>query len=190
MGAYKEQPEFEYMNYTAQPPSVWERISWWISSIFQELFLNPNTPWITRFFYYLTVIVILGAAIFYIVRLRYGQGIAPDYQSYKSSAGAMVLEKPQDYNKLIGEALGAQNFKLAIRYLYLRALSDLNARQLIQLKSWKSPMDYQRELKGDAAGTYQELARLFEYVWYGDFDADKTEFEAGNQLASKLERAK
>lgn len=189
MKVYAEQQAFDYMNYTVRPPSIWERISWWFQSMLREIFMNPNTPWLTRIAYYLIILIVLGAAVFYIIRLRYGGGITPDYKSHSSGVTSITQTSTEDFNQLIEGAIKEQNFKLAIRYVYLKTLSSLAKKGMISLKDWKSPYDYERELQGDIASSYQEMAMLFEYVWYGDFDAGEDEFKRGNDLSIKLESA-
>ena len=190
MREYAQQSTFDYMDYTVKPPSIWERISWWLQSMLQEIFLNPNTPWLTKIAYYLVLLVVVGGAVFYILKLRYGGGLTADYQSYRSAGPGISAAKNEDFDPLIREALNEENFKLAIRYLYLRTLVSLSRNEKIQLKEWKSPYDYQKELKGEFAELYQEIAQLFEYIWYGDFDASKEEFRRGDELSKKLEKIK
>jgi len=189
MDAYASQEAFNYMNYTVRPPSIWERLSWWFQSMIERIFLNPNTPWLTRILYYMVILLVVGAAIFYIIKLRYGKGLTSDYSSHQLGIKSIENTKAEDFENLIDEALSNNNYKLAIRYLYLKTLSSLSKKHLISLKDWKSPYDYQRELKGDTATCYAEIARLFEYVWYGDFDANKEDFDEGSKLSHKLEVA-
>ncbi|MEQ9468307.1 MAG: DUF4129 domain-containing protein [Ekhidna sp.] len=189
MRVYAQQQAFDYMNYTVRPPSIWEQVSWWFQSMLQEIFLNPNTPWLTRIVYYLIILIVLGAAIYYIIRIRYGGGITPDYNTHMSPVAGIAQTTPEDFDQSIAGAIKEKNFKLAIRYVYLKTLSSLAKKGMISLKDWKSPYDYERELQGDMASSYQEMARLFEYVWYGDFDAGEEEFNKGRDLSIKLENA-
>ena len=187
MQQYAEQADFEYMNYAVTPPSIWERIGWWLQSLLEQFFMDPNTPWLTQIAYYLLLVLILGLAIFYVVRLRYGGGVATDYKNMQFATTGLETTKAEDFEQLIKAALEERNYKLAIRYVYLQSLAGLAKRELIKLKDWKSPYDYERELKSELAGSYREIARLFEYVWYGDFEVGIEDFERGKALSSKLE---
>lgn len=190
MKAYAEQQDFSYMNYTVRPPSIWERVGWWFQEFIQKFFLNPNMPWLMRIVYYLILVIIVGAAIFYIVRLRYGSALMSDYRKYQSGTSAIEQSTVEDFDGLLQDALSKENYKLAIRYLYLRSLKGLAKQGLLSLKDWKSPFDYQRELSGDQANTYREFAVLFEYVWYGDFEATRSDYDLGSDLSNKLEGTK
>ena len=188
MFSYQNEPAFDYMKYTVQPPSIWDRLSWWLQSIVERIFLNPNTPWLTRILYYMLLILIVGAAIFYIVRLRYGGALATDYKSYQLNVGNVESTSSEDFNAMIKEALKHQNFKLAIRYLYLKTLITLSNKELVKLRDWKSPYDYERELKGELSTNYKQMARLFEYVWYGDHEAGEDQFEEGRKLFNEIDQ--
>jgi len=188
MTEYSEDNSFSYMNYTVKPPSIWVRLSWWFQNMFQRFFLNPNTPWLTEIGYYLILTLVIGAALFYIVRLKYGGALAPDSSAYGRGINLSSTTKDIDFDSLISESLGNKNFKLAIRYLYLKTLVSLSNQDLIKLRDWKSPYDYERELKSELAPNYKELARLFEYVWYGDFEAGEGEYKNGLDLSKKLEK--
>lgn len=187
MSTFADQETFNYMNYKVKPPSIWERISWWVQSLLREIFLNPNIPLIIRIAYYLILFLVIGAAVFYFVKLRYGGGFTSHYKMHQTEVSSVLQTKPDDFELLIHEAIKEQNFKLAIRYLYLKTLSSLSKKGKINLREWKSPYDYQQELKGDLADSYAEIAQLFEYIWYGDFDAGQEEFQKGEKLSQKLE---
>ena len=189
MEQYAGDNSFKYMNYTVKPPSIWEHMSWWFQNLLQRLFLNPNTPLYTRILYYLILILVIGAALFYVVKLKYAGALSPESSAYKSGVQGLKETKEEDFDRLISESLEGKNFKLAIRYLYLKTLVMLSKKELVKLREWKSPYDYERELKSDAATSYKELARLFEYVWYGDFEAGEGEFARGNELSKRLEQA-
>lgn len=189
MEQYAQGNSFKYMNYTVKPPSIWERISWWFKRMFEKLFLNPNTPLYTRLLYYLILAVVIGAVLYYIVRLKYAGALSPESPNYKSGIQGLTQTKEEDFDRLISESLESGNFKLAIRYLYLKTLLTLSKKELIKLREWKSPYDYERELKSEVANSYRELARLFEYVWYGDFEAGERDFSKGNELSKRLEEA-
>ena len=188
MSSYSESDDFSYMNLTVRPPSIWQRLKWWFGDLIAKIFSNPNSPWLSRIIFYCLLFVVLGGAIFYMLRLKYGRAVSSE-SKYTSSinTGALKSTKAIDFDKLIDEAQRTKNFKLAIRYVYLKSLAFLASQELIKLKDWKSPYDYERELKSEMVPIYVGLTHLFEYVWYGDFDAGESEFERGSDLAKQLE---
>lgn len=190
MQEYAEDSDFSYMNFVVQPPTVWQRIQWWFQSIFSNLFSNPNTPQLFSIIFYGILFLVLGAAVFYIVRLKYGGAIASSSKSYISNIQSLDGIKQVDFDEMISDAVKDRNFKLAIRYIYLRSLSVLSQKELIQLKDWKSPFDYEKELQEEMIKPYKDLSQLFEYVWYGDFEATESDYLNSNALSQELTRVK
>lgn len=82
-----------------------------------------------------------------------------------------------NYAKQIGEALADKNYRLAIRWHYLELLYNLDKKQLIQFVPHKTGMDYRYELSGKSQqGTFTALNRIYDYVWYGEFVIDETDY--------------
>ena len=181
--------EFSYMKLRAQPPSVWQRIWWWVGSIIEKMFSNPNTPWLSRILFYTLLLIVLAGAIFYILKLRYGGALAPESKWANASGivGYGTIEGV-DYEQLIKDALKESNYKLAIRYSYLKTLHLLAENEFIAFKDWKTPYDYEKELTVNLISPYQKLSRLFEYVWYGDHEATKTDYDQGMSLVAEIQQ--
>ncbi len=82
------------------------------------------------------------------------------------------------YEKSIEEAVQKNNFRLAVRLLYLQALTRLSQKSLIQFKQDRTNSDYLAQLYQT---TYYKdffgLTRSFEYTWYGQFALSKKAFE-------------
>ena len=89
-----------------------------------------------------------------------------------------MLNDYSAYNLLIHEAELKNDFNLSIRYLYLQSLKKLADNELISFSADKTNNLYVRELSGQ---TYQQefafLTRNYEYVWYGKFMVDRTQYQ-------------
>ena len=189
MQRYAQSDDFAYMNLAVRPPSIWQRLQWWLAGIISRIFMNPNTPWLSDIVFYALLFLVIGVAIFYILRLRYGEGFTRNTRnSMLGSVHSSVANSQLDYDQAINEAVTSKNYKLAIRFLYLKTLQFLSQKELIKLKDWKSPFDYNRELKPELVPIYGDLTKLFEYVWYGDFNAKAEDFEKGSKLLSQLQK--
>jgi hypothetical protein len=76
-----------------------------------------------------------------------------------------------NFEKEIQKAVNAQNFRLAVRLLYLRTLRDLSQRNIISYTHEKTNSDYLFQLAG--SNYYRDFFRLtrnFDYIWYGQFE--------------------
>jgi hypothetical protein len=83
--------------------------------------------------------------------------------------------------------------RLALRALFLAALSLLGSQRLIVVRQSKSNADYEAELKRRRSAELTELfrgnRRLFERCWYGDYPVTDLEIEQSNQFYQRLKHA-
>lgn len=124
--------------------------------------------------------IIAGCFILFILyRLFLAQGVFQRNRSVQSDEGPDAeleqLNGESDYEQLIGLALKAGNFRLAVRYQYLRTLHSLAAREKLVLAPDKTNYQYVTEINDPASR--KEFAGLtlgYEYVWYGEFEIDES----------------
>ena len=83
-----------------------------------------------------------------------------------------------NFDTAIEEASTARNFRLAVRLLYLQTLKQLTNAGHIDYKPDKTNRQYVQELAGSALQSdFEKLTRQFEFVWYGDFPVEETQFQ-------------
>lgn len=76
-----------------------------------------------------------------------------------------------DFDLLVNQALQQRNFRLAVRYQYLRSLHKLAEKNLVELAPDKTNYQYVRELKNPSLlNDFTSLTLNYEYVWYGEFE--------------------
>ncbi|RXK61611.1 DUF4129 domain-containing protein [Lacibacter luteus] len=76
------------------------------------------------------------------------------------------------------QALSDQNYRLAIRYLYLQSLNKLSQRNWLHLSPDKTNYQYVRELaKPQLRNGFSRITLHYEYAWYGDFEIDATVYQ-------------
>jgi hypothetical protein len=75
-----------------------------------------------------------------------------------------------DFAARLAEAEAAGNLRLAVRLGYLQLLKTLSDRGLIQWQPDKTNHAYLAELpaNGPLRGSFREITRQFEFVWYGE----------------------
>jgi hypothetical protein len=98
-----------------------------------------------------------------------------------------------NYQVEIDKAIGQQNYRLAVRLLFLRLLRTLSDRNVIQYKQDLTNVDYLKQLQGTRWYTeFFTVARNYEYTWYGQFPLSQEKFSVikkeFDQLDSKLGR--
>jgi len=82
-----------------------------------------------------------------------------------------------DLDKLIENALTAGNFRLAVRFVYLKILKLLSGKQLIEYQYQKTNYEYAYEIENaDLRAIFREVSFVFDYCWYGEHEASEQDY--------------
>ncbi len=87
------------------------------------------------------------------------------------------LIKNKDLSHLTKQAIENNNYTLAIRYYYLELLKQLENKKIIIWEKQKTNKDYYHEIsEGNLKLSFEELTRLYDFIWYGKFTINEIEF--------------
>ncbi len=84
-------------------------------------------------------------------------------------------EMPEDifainYHKEIDKAAAIGNYRLAVRFMFLRLLKNMAEQKIIRYKEDKTNFDYLSELSSTSKyEQFFKVTRNYEYSWYGQF---------------------
>lgn len=128
---------------------------------------------------------ILGLIVIFIV-IRSFIDVESDFWKFKRSDTkihrAILTEdedniEENDFNALLQNALKAKNYRLATRYYYLALLQKMTQKEYIKYHKEKTNGDYLFELKDEQfRKDFSYASYIYNYVWYGEFPIDKTQF--------------
>jgi hypothetical protein len=79
-----------------------------------------------------------------------------------------------NYQKEIDKAAQQQNYRLAVRLMFLRVLKNLSEKNIIQYNQGKTNLDYLIQLQ--PTRYYKDFFRItrnYEYSWYGEFEVNE-----------------
>ena len=171
----------ESLHYKEAPTvaeSLWDRLIMLLQQFFDSLFRSATTTDWGRVFSYAIGIVILIVVIMLILRVN-------AFQIFYSGHGARTMRydvldeniHEMDFEKLIQEAIALNDYRKAIRLLFLNALKILSDKQLVHWEQGKTNHDYLRELTVEDVKTgFNELNFYFEHAWYGNFAISQSTF--------------
>jgi hypothetical protein len=78
----------------------------------------------------------------------------------------------------IRSAIDDREYRHAIRFMYLRTLKLLSENNFITLHARSTNQEYIRQMyKHNQLSEFRQLTRIYEYVWYGEFDPNERQFE-------------
>jgi len=129
------------------------------------------------------VVCIVVLCIFLILWGMFGRQISQIFvksaSSLSSDEGMMEQDiKLADFDTLISNAVKENEYRKAVRMLYLEALKVLTLNQWILWKPNKTNQDYLNELQlSPFKKAFADLTLQFEYIWYGDFPVNEEVFQ-------------
>jgi len=188
---YRKDKDFQYdegkkFNY----PTWLQRILDWFSKSFSKT-LNAA---FSREVLIIIFVILLTALIVTIV-LR-TQGV-----SFKNLFGKRRMDTDEtqfftedvnkmDFDQLIAESIKTKNYRLAVRFLYLKNLKSLSDHSIINWNPNKTNYSYQYEIENSTLRTrFLESTRIFDFVWYGEFLLDEQSFNEAHHHFNDFNRA-
>ena len=126
--------------------------------------------------------IILGIVLFILLKLFLKVNLKSSSIISKNNPVVSITEeeeliKSKDISKLIQQASQQKNYRLAVRYYYLNVLKQLENKELIIWEQQKTNEDYIKEIsQKNIQHSFTNLTRLYDFVWYGNFVINETEF--------------
>jgi|GEM_PF-3060853 len=92
-----------------------------------------------------------------------------------------------DLDQLLNDALSNKNYHLAIRFSFLMILKQLKDLELIKIEQGKTNHQYLAELPKSTQAVLRPMVAIYEYIWYGHFQATKRVFDQFSGWRKELE---
>lgn len=164
--------DFQYASDYQEPRSLWSRIMAWISDTLFDGSDTSNRAW------YIVILVVLALVVYITIKLKFSGSLAffmrrPTEVNHDSKLEENIHEI--NFSEEIRSALKRENFRAAVRLLYLSSLKRLSDGGLINWQPNKTNHGYIHEL-GSWVGAkeFEFLTQQFEHVWYGNHPIDGT----------------
>lgn len=132
-------------------------------------------PWIVKIIFLVLVLLLLMFVITKtkLYKVFYSEKVIEDPEVEISSA----IDTPVDLDKTIRKYVAQKQFRLAIRLLYLKVISQLRQKEYILFSQEKTNIDYLRELTNkNIKSDFAEVTSIYNHVWYGDVELAEDQF--------------
>ncbi|MFP4096491.1 MAG: DUF4129 domain-containing protein [Cyclobacteriaceae bacterium] len=189
MERYRNDSDFDYRFGYEQTISWWEQFKRWLSEKLSWLFGSVQIDFPIDWLLYIFCAAII---IFAILKLT-GVSISGLFRRDERAGDIgmqQVTEQPIheiNFEEEISKAQQAQDYRKAIRLLYIFTLKRLADADLIHWHPGKTNADYQRELRSSPLlPNFRSLSIYYEYAWYGEFPVDARLYEQVNQLHRQI----
>ncbi|TDN82385.1 uncharacterized protein DUF4129 [Salegentibacter sp. 24] len=193
---YKAEKAFDYLE-KIEEDSWWTRLKRWVelkwNAFLQWLFgdYQTNSFWSTVLsaLPYVLLVLVLGLITWLFIRLNPGNAVMAE-----PLMGKVNLKKEEDIvrsadiSSLVNKAIEEENYRLAVRFLYLKSLRLLDQKEHISYRFQKTNQDYINEIyKTEIKDQFTKITRLYDFIWYGDFELSKGRFEKANREFTLME---
>ena len=172
INSYKKDRAFHYRDTGPQESGLMAIISYYIERFLRSIFgSRVGGTSVYSIILYLLMIFGVIMIIFHFLRIS-PQGLLRR-SSASIAAESMDADNihDNDFDKLIHQAASQQNYRLAVRFWYLKMLKILSDAELIKWQISKTNYDYYYELKQQALrNEFLTLTNTFENSWYGNHD--------------------
>lgn len=95
-----------------------------------------------------------------------------------------------DLDALMNAALKNKDYRLAIRYQYLKILKQLSQKEIIEWHFDKTNVDYEKEIgESKLRNDFKKVSYLYEYIWYGEQIIDEVGYTNASFRFTQLNNA-
>ena len=175
---YTQQKDFQYDEASEPMISLWDRFWNWFWKMIDNI-LNTKTG--SAIFHWGFVAAAVALIAFFIFRLM---GMNKNKLFTKDSGGNIDYNVANndihgiDFNAAIEAAIAKNNYRIAIRLMYLQTLKLLTESNLIDWKINKTNATYVQELNGHQQQyPFIQLTNYFDKTWYGATTIEAAQFD-------------
>ena len=185
--------DFDYDSMEGEGENFLERaISWFFDKIGQifGIHISPEMYQIIKFTVYAILIIF---AVYILVKLLVGNNASSFFGRHSKLVAPLNIQEEHienvDLDSYIKNALKEENYRLAIRYMYLKSLKLLSLNNIIEWHFEKTNSDYYSEIESiDLKENFKKASYLYDNIWYGEFALDKIGFENAQKDFERLNR--
>lgn len=175
---YRKDKDFQYMQLSEPPKSIWERFWSWVWQQAIDIMRTRNGKTIVW-----TILFLAAAAaiVFFITKVM---GMNKEGLFGRSGGRGLQYSLAEEdihaisFDKAIRDAADNNNFRLAIRLLYLQSLKQLSDKGYIEWQKDKTNNEYITEVTGKPwQALFKKLTGNFEYTWYGERNVSNESYQ-------------
>ncbi|MEK6155189.1 DUF4129 domain-containing protein [Flavobacteriaceae bacterium 3-367] len=175
-------PEFNYDVKDGEAQNLLERFLKWFFDLLADTFGFNVNPGVLKILEYIIYVLMGALAIYFLVKFLIRENMSSIFTK-KSTAiididlSSEHIEKV-DLDAMIRAALDQRDYRLAVRYQYLRVLKVLSQKSLIDWHYEKTNSDYKREIEAPRIRSlFEEVSYLYDYIWYGEQSIDEAKYK-------------
>lgn len=171
--------DYQYDRIGPAPKTWWDRFKEWFWRSVEKIFSSDGGLLGLGILQYALIIAVIIIIILLVLKndirsVFYGKSasVTIDFKEFNEDIHKI------NFDELIAASIAIKDFRKAIRLHFLKLLKDLTDHNLITWQIDKTNNDYSMELANSKYNnSFRELSLMYEYIWYGDFQLDETNFK-------------
>lgn len=186
--------EFNYSESVVESQNYLLRAIKWFFEKLGDIFGIEVDPGFFKLVETLIYIILIIIAVYIIIRLFAGTKATSFFNKKSKELAPLKFEEEHieeiNLDELITKALSASDYRLAIRYKYLKVLKDLSLNNLIDWHYDKTNIDYKNEIESSRLkDLFGNASHLYDHIWYGEFNLDETGYHSAIIEFDQLNKA-
>ena len=194
---YKNNKEFNYVT-LQETTSIFDQVKAWfvrsLRKIMSWFFDDIETPVglllsLLKVLPYALLVVLVYLIIKFFLKINAHTSLhSTKNHGFVHLSNDEVLLQNKDLPHLLASAIEKEKYRLATRYQYILLLKQLSLNEVIVWQQQKTNKEYIKEVcRKNIHIEFEEITRFYEYVWYGNFQIDKHQYEKGMESISKIQ---
>ncbi len=183
---YKSNKDFDYTEAAKKEPTFIDRVLNWLwrqlLRFFEWIFGVKYAKGILATILMALPYIIGGIVLFLLIKFFVKTKIKSAVSFSKNSAiinfseDEKLLQK-SDLESLVQKAIENKDYRLAVRFLYLKTLKLLTDNELVNWEQQKTNDDYISEIVDNSLKkSFENTTRIYDFVWYGNFQINNVQF--------------
>lgn len=171
--------DFDYDVKTGESANLLSRFVRWFLNAISSIFgfdISPQTLLILEYIIY----ALMGVLVIYLlVRMFVNEKFSAIFSKKARSIIDIDLSEQHietiDLDSLMEDALKSKDYRLAVRYQFLKILKLLSQKNIIDWHFEKTNVDYEREItEARLQHEFKKASYLYENIWYGEQPIDES----------------
>ncbi len=184
--------DFDYSSTEGEAQNLLSRFLFWLKDTLNNTFGISIPPSALKFIEYFIYFLMGALAIYLLVKFLIKENFSTLLTKKANTIIDVNLSEKHieqiNLDNLLSVALEQKNYRLAVRYHYLKVLKNLSFHNIIEWQFEKTNADYQKEIKHPKISSlFKEVSYLYEHIWYGEQDINNLKF---NSIEARFEALK
>lgn len=183
--------DFNYQVNTGESQNFIKRFLNWVFKGLDNVFGFDISPQMILIIEYIIYTLMGILALYLLIKFLVGENLSTILTKKAKAIIDINLSEEHieylDLETLLKDAIKDNNYRLAVRYQYLKALKALSQNNIIEWQYEKTNADYQKEITTPKIkAIFKDVSYAYDYIWYGEQPIDQDTYKAAAGKFSAL----